>query len=81
MPSRKVYVKVISQTDEQGNIMPITIIWENDKKYNIDKILDIRRAYAKKVGGIGIRYSIVINGKQTYLFKDGDKWYVESNES
>ena len=80
MQNRKVYVKVISETDECGNIKPITIVWENGKKYNIDKVVDVRRAYASKVGGTGIRYSIMVCGKQTYLYNDDGKWFVEGKE-
>lgn len=76
--SRKVYVKVISQTDEDGNISPISVTWEDGRAYNIDKITDIRRAYAFGVGGTAIRYTVRISGKETFIFRDDSKWFVES---
>ena len=36
------------------------------------------RAAATKVGGTGIRYTVSICGKQTYLFdEENGKWFVE----
>jgi hypothetical protein len=76
--SRKVYVKVLSQTDEEGNISPISVTWEDGRTFDIDKVTDIRRAYAMKVGGTAIRYTVKICGKQTYIFAQDGKWFVES---
>lgn len=76
--SRKVYVKVISQTDEEGNITPISVTWEDGRTYEIDRVTDIRRAYAPKVGGTAIRYTVNIMGKETFIFCDERKWFVES---
>lgn len=78
MENRKVFVKVLVQFDEEGNILPMNITWEDGRKYEIDKVTDIRRACAMKVGGTAIRYTVRINGKMTYLFEDEGKWFVES---
>lgn len=71
-------MKVISQTDEEGNISPISVTWEDGRCYDIDKVTDIRRASAKKVVGTAVRYTVQIAGKQTYIFMDDGKWFVES---
>jgi hypothetical protein len=76
--SRKVYVRVVSETDEEGNINPISVTWEDGRCYDIDKVTDIRRACAKKVGGTAMRYTVQIAGKLTYIFTDDGKWFVES---
>ena len=47
-------------------------------KYKINKVIDQRRAAATKVGGSGIRYTIIVSGHQTFLFEDEGKWFVES---
>ena len=79
MQSRKVYVRVIAEFDETGNVIPVSVIWEDGRRFVIDKITDVRRAYAAKVGGTGIRYTVYINSKRTFLFCDEGKWFVESN--
>lgn len=76
--SRKVYVRVLAETDEEGNITPKCITWEDGRSYTIDKVTDIRRACASKVGGTAIRYAVRIAGKETYVFCDDGKWFVES---
>lgn len=76
--SRKVYVRVISETDESGKISPISVIWEDGRSYSVDKIVDVRRACAIKVGGTAMRYTVNIEGKQTYVFFEDGKWFVES---
>ena len=35
----------------------------------------------KKVGGGGIRYTVMIKGKESFLFHEGDKWFVEAKEN
>ena len=38
------------------------------------------KAAALKAGGCGIRYTCRIRGQQTYLFLDGDRWFVEQKD-
>ncbi len=76
--ARKVFVSVVAQFDEEGNVQPMNITWEDGRKYEIDKVLDVRRAVAMKVGGTAIRFTVRIGSKTTYLFHDDGKWFVES---
>ena len=76
--SRKVFVRVLAETDEEGNIYPISVTWEDGRSYSIDKVTDIRRSYANKVGGTAVRYTVRIAGKETYIFSENGKWFVES---
>ena len=78
MKSRKVYVRVIAEIDEQGSICPKSLTWEDGRQFIIDKVTAIQRACAAKTGGTAIRYSINVEGKQTYLYEDDGKWFVES---
>ena len=78
MEFRKVYVDVVVRHEKDGRTIPLAIIFEDGKRYEVDKLCDTRRASASKVGGTGIRYTIRIQGKQTYLFEDDDKWFVEA---
>ena len=72
--------------DENGEMLPHIIIWEDGKKYEIDRVTDIRPAPAMKAGGQGDRYAIWIGGKQSYLFFERaatvtgcnlGRWFVE----
>ena len=36
MAKRKVYVKVLMMQDENGEILPLQIVWDNGKSYEVD---------------------------------------------
>ena len=82
----KVYVPVDVVFRSDGTMLPRMIVWEDGTKYEIDKIIDIRQAAAMKAGGQGDRYTVRINGKQSYLFFERNaavsgnnigRWFVE----
>ncbi|MEA4926332.1 MAG: hypothetical protein VB084_13600 [Syntrophomonadaceae bacterium] len=73
----KVNVSVKAIFNADGGIRPISFVWEDGREFNIDKIIDIRRAASLEAGGIGIRYTCMVLGRQTYLFLDDDHWFME----
>lgn len=82
----KVYVSVAAFFGEDGSIKPTEITWEDGRRYPIDRVLDIRQAAAMKAGGQGDRYTVQINGKQSFLFFERSanlsgsrlgRWFVE----
>ena len=75
--ARKVFVEVTAKFDTEGNITPMSIQWEDGSVFEIDKILDTRRAASLKAGGQGIRYTCQINGHHTFLFYEEPRWFVE----
>ncbi|MBO5953198.1 MAG: hypothetical protein J6Q53_03645 [Oscillospiraceae bacterium] len=84
--SPKVYVAVKADFNEEGIMLPREITWEDGMKYEIDRVLDIRQAAAMKAGGQGDRYTVRINGQQSYLFFERStnqtgnqlgRWFVE----
>lgn len=75
--TKKVYVEVIVKFKIDGTMRPLSIIWEDGHKYEVQKVTDIRPAASLKAGGAGIRYTILIDNKETYLFFEEDKWFVE----
>lgn len=76
----KAYVSVNVDVDEEGCVHPRYIRWENGLIFQIDQILYKCRAASKKVGGGGIRYTVLIRGRESYLFQEGSKWFVEAKE-
>lgn len=77
---RKVYVGVELSVSPQGDVRPKTIIFEDGNKYQIDRLRQKCRAHATKVGGTGIRYTVIICNKQTYLYEDDGRWFVEAKD-
>ena len=75
---RRAYVKVVVEYDADGNIRPLSVEWEDGRHFEVDRLLDVRRAAATKAGGQGMRYTVRIMGRETYLFEDEGRWFVEA---
>lgn len=73
----KTFVRVTAEHDESGQTRPLLLTWNDGRKYEIDKVLDVRQAPSLKGGGLGVRYTCRIRGKEVYLFCDEGKWFVE----
>ena len=76
--AKKVFIKVNATFDPEGQIIPNFFEWEDGRTFKIDEILDIRRAASIKVGGVGLRYTCMVSGKQAYLFFEDNKWFIEA---
>ena len=70
-------------------MIPTSVIWEDGREYIIDKVTDIRQAAAMRAGGQGDRYTIRVNGRESYLFFERStaltgnnigRWFVERRE-
>ena len=82
----KVYVPVDVEFRADGTMLPRIIVWEDGTRFEIDRVIDIRQAAAMKAGGQGDRYTIIIDGKQSFLFFERSaalsgniigRWFVE----
>ena len=81
---KRVYVKTIVIYHPDGTVRPAAIKWEDGHTYEIDRVLDVRRA-ASEAGSMGIRYTVKIMGQQRRLFFEDTysetgkpRWFVES---
>lgn len=72
------YVDVILLNRADGSKRPMYVVWEDGIKYEIDRIKHICKAASTKVGGTGLRYTIVVNGQETFIFEDDNRWFVEA---
>lgn len=75
--SAKVYVDVDVHFCKDGRLIPKAIIWEDGRRYEIDKVTQVAKRASMKAGGCGIRYTCIVQGQQSYLFYEVDKWFVE----
>ena len=82
----KVYVPVRASFDAEGNILPTEIIWEDGRRFEIDRVTKVRQAAAMRSGGQGDRYTIMVNGRESYLYFERStnlsgpnlgRWFVE----
>ena len=86
----KVYVPVKVSFDADGNIIPTEITWENGTHYLIDKVTKVRRAAAMRSGGQGDQYTIMVGGRESFLYFERDsnltgrnlgRWFVARKQS
>ena len=77
---RKQYVPVVVRFDTEGKLRPLVIEFDEEHKYPVDKVLDVRRAACQRVGGVGDRYTCRIHGRVTYLWMEKGVWFVEAKE-
>jgi len=77
----KVYVDVNEDRLKDGKVVPLSFVWEDGCRYGIDRVLDIRPAASLKAGGAGLRYTVRIRHRETYMFLEEDgnvsKWFME----
>ena len=78
--ARKVYVDVTLKQDKYGGVLPLDVTWEDGTVYEVDRLLYVCRAASLKAGGAGTRYTVRICGKETYLFEEDGRWFVEGKD-
>ena len=44
---RKKYVRVTADFDPRGMILPLAVTWEDGTRYEVDRVLDVRRRPSK----------------------------------
>ena len=78
MNKYKVYVTVTAEFTADGILLPRSFIWEDGRCYQIDRVKDKRRAASTKAGGVGERYTCIVEGKEVFLYyEDNNKWFME----
>ena len=81
----KVYVDVNEDRLKDGQLKPLSFVWEDGVRYKIDRITDVRPAASLKAGGAGLRYTVRVRNRETYLFHEEDtgfaRWFMERKEA
>jgi hypothetical protein len=77
----KIYVDVMEKRTKDGRLIPISFVWEDGSEYDIDKVLDVRNAASLKAGGAGVRYTVKVRKKETFIYLEEDggvlRWFME----
>ena len=79
MESCKVYVDVNATFTKDGRLLPKSFIWTDGHVYEIQRVTDVRRAASLKAGGAGMRYTCIVDGRESHLcYEDNNMWFMES---
>ena len=77
----KVYVDVNVDFLSDGRIVPRSFVWEDGTHYEIERVIDTRRAASLKAGGAGMRYTVRVRNKEVFMYLEEvqgvDKWFME----
>lgn len=74
----KVYVSVTAEFSVDGRLLPRKFCWEDGRTYEIEKIKNIQRAASLRAGGVGLRYTCLIQGQEKHLYyEDHNRWFME----
>ena len=73
----KRYVPVVVRFETSGKLRPLVVEFDEEHKYTVDKVLDVRPLASMKSGGCGVRYKCRICGQERDLYlEDGRRWFV-----
>ena len=85
MHPKRVYVRILAEYSPDGTMMPAMIKWADGNTYEVDRVIDVRRA-ASAAGSMGIRYTVRIMGQVRRIFFEDiysetgtPRWFVESD--
>ena len=78
MERRKVYVDVDVSILKKGKVYPRRFRYEDGTVFQVERLIDTCKAQSTRVGGEGIRYTVMILGHVRYLFDERGKWFVEA---
>lgn len=74
---KKRYVEVVALHREDGSVAAALDRLGRRPRFKVDRILDTRRAASLKVGGTGVRFLVRIRDRDTFLFYENPRWFVE----
>lgn len=74
---RKRYVQVVAAHLEDGTVLPQEVVWGDGSRYAVDDVVDARMAASMRVGGTGVRYLVRVGRRETYLWYENPRWFVE----
>ncbi|MCR5149750.1 MAG: hypothetical protein K6B52_00815 [Clostridiales bacterium] len=75
---RKEYVDAYVFQTRDGVKSLRFIILPDGRKVEIDKVIDKKKAPLTRVGCTGVRYTVLINQREKYIYEDDTGWFVEA---
>ncbi len=70
-------VAVVVTVSRDGQVRPKKFQWKDGHTYTIDRVTKVERAASTKVGGCGIRYTVMVEGLPRFLYDEEGKWFME----
>ena len=78
MENSKIYVDVNATFSKDGRLIPRSFIWTDGHIYEIQRVKNVCRAASLKVGGVGMRYTCIVDERESHLYyEDNNMWFLE----
>jgi len=78
---KKTYVQVEAWFSKDGAVHPTCVIWNDGIRYTVQSVLDVRPGVSLPASGAGMRYTVRIGSRVTYLYQAGTRWFVEQRHT
>ncbi len=73
----KHFVRVVADMRPNMQIMPLSIIWEDNRQFKIDDVKDVRQLVVSGLGEQCMAYFIEINKSRRVLYLDKNmQWFI-----
>lgn len=76
-PLRKQYVEVVATHYIDDSVRPQKIVLATGPVFEIEDSREAVRGKTRTTGELARRYVVKIRGKETFLYQDGERWFVE----
>ena len=60
-----------------ASVVPRSIRWEDGRRFKVDRVLGQERSASLRAGIIGLRYTVCVFGREAFLYRDDDLWFME----
>ena len=80
-PRRKQYVEVVACHGIDGSVSPQAITIVGGKTYQIESASQPKESFDPLLDRDAIRYRVRIHGKDTFLYRSRERWFVEMKDS
>ena len=71
----RIYVNVRCDQQSDGAMTPRELIWPDGRSWEIRKTLHVAAPVEDEFEGI--RYTVLIGSAEKYIYRTGNRWYVE----
>ena len=71
---KKIKIKVVVSNNHDGTVIPKTVIWNDGRKFDINRVLYRTTSSINEYDGIG--YTVLIGNMEKFIYQYGREWYV-----
>ena len=74
---QKITLDILVRHTPDGKATPLKILWSDGRTFEIDRLLDTRKAAAIHCGGVGTRYLCRIKNHEVAIFEEDGIYFTE----